>query len=203
MSFEAANRTLGEVFNGGSHCEIELICRRILQRRKLADVEIHDNKLKKLCYKIIGVVVDDPLSVSDEMIETAALKAGRQQYKEAIFSNRQQLKDMYLDSTAYKRSKHGNCFVWYQENGDQRFGQIQYFPRLSGPPFYDELQANVKLFEISQDIGLVKGYIFIARETEEENLVPVLSLTKLFCYRELNNPEVSYLVKLCNSFDHS
>ena len=83
------------------------------------------------------------------------------------------MNDAYFDSTAFKRSKHGNCFASFIENGTEKFGQIFYFVRIPGPPFYDETQANVSLFSIIEDIVLVKGYVFSAKESEHENLVPV------------------------------
>ena len=47
MSFEAANRTLGDVFSG-SHSECEIICRRILQRHNLTDCDELEPDLRKI-----------------------------------------------------------------------------------------------------------------------------------------------------------
>ena len=45
MSFEAANRLLSQHFSG-SHSEAEIICRRFLQRQKLAQKKVFNPKLK-------------------------------------------------------------------------------------------------------------------------------------------------------------
>ena len=54
MSFEAANRTLSDVYSG-SHSECEVICRRVLQRHKLADTEIRDPNLRSIFFKLSGI----------------------------------------------------------------------------------------------------------------------------------------------------
>ena len=50
MSFESANRSLGEVFSG-SHSECEVICRRMTQRHKLSHL-CYDKKLKNIFDKL-------------------------------------------------------------------------------------------------------------------------------------------------------
>ena len=45
MCFEAANRVLGDMFSV-SHSELEVICRRVLQRQKLSHAEIENEQLK-------------------------------------------------------------------------------------------------------------------------------------------------------------
>ena len=114
MSFEAANRTLGEV-SSGSNSECEIICRRIPQRHKLINVHIEDKKLHPLFSKLTGTV--DKQFGPDDFIETKALIEGRQLYPGAIFTNRHVYRNTYFDSPAYKRSKSGNCFVcFFYEN---------------------------------------------------------------------------------------
>ena len=53
MSFEAAYRLLSQHFSG-SHSEAEIICRRFLQRQKLAQKEVFNPKLKTLFDKFVG-----------------------------------------------------------------------------------------------------------------------------------------------------
>ena len=53
MSFESANRFLGEVCSGSSS-EGEIICRRILQRHKLSGIDICNEHLQPLFSKLPG-----------------------------------------------------------------------------------------------------------------------------------------------------
>ena len=53
MSFEAANRSIGEIFSG-SNSELEVICRRILQRHHLSEVDFQSEKIKPLICKLSG-----------------------------------------------------------------------------------------------------------------------------------------------------
>ena len=91
MGFEAANRSLGEVFSD-SNSECEIICRRLLQRHKLQSVEINDARLCPIYSKLSR----NP----DDFVEIEALLEGRQFYTEGIFSNRQWHRNVYFDSPA-------------------------------------------------------------------------------------------------------
>ena len=53
LSFQAANRSLGEVFSG-SNSECEIIYRRLLQRHNLQPVEINDARLCPIYSKLSG-----------------------------------------------------------------------------------------------------------------------------------------------------
>ena len=123
MSFEAANRTLGEVFSG-SNSECEIICRRILQKHKLSDTEILDKELCKTFNKIKGLPNEDTSFFSNEMMETVPVKEVRLHYPNAVFFNRQKVKETYFDSTAFKRSKFCNCFNSFEEDERMLFGKV-------------------------------------------------------------------------------
>ena len=201
MSFEAANRTLGDVFSGAHH-ECEIICRRVLQKHKLANLEIQDNTLRSLFCKLSGNRSYEDNFFSDEFVETKAIKTGRLFYPEAEFFNRQTVNGVYFDSPSYRRSKLGNCYVSFTRNNEIHFGQTQYFMKLKGAPFDDEILANVKLFDLVEEFGPRKGFFFRVKSTEIEKLVPVQQLSKVFLYSEL--PENSYfIVKLCSTYEHS
>ena len=86
MSFEAANRLLGEVFSG-SNSECEIICRRLLQRHKLKSVEINDARLCPIYSKLSGN--PNKMSGPDDFVETEALLERRQFYADGVFPNRQ------------------------------------------------------------------------------------------------------------------
>ena len=79
MSFEAANRILGEVFSGSTF-ECEIICRRILQKHRLSCAEIHNAEMRRLFNRIKGLGNEES-SFCDEMIETTSLKSGRVMYR--------------------------------------------------------------------------------------------------------------------------
>ena len=115
MSFEAANRTLGEVFTG-SNTECEVICRRVLQKHRLAQSDIQNGNLRKIFDGLSGIKQVESSLSSDGMLETESLKEGRMQYLNASFFNRQVLHDTYFDSKAFKKSKYGNCYVSWLEN---------------------------------------------------------------------------------------
>ena len=208
MSFEAANRTLGEVFSGSSN-ECEVICRRILQKHKLAGVEMQNSDLKKLFGKISGYHFCEDDNFSGEFIETDTVKLGRRLYPEAIFFNRFSVPHthVYFDSPAYRRSKLGNCFVSFPKRGEEVFAQIQYFLKIDGPPFFNDVHAAVKIYKTVEDIGSAKGFFFRVEETDVEDLVPVQLLRKAFHYKDLLSDEQaesqSFMVKLCSTFEHS
>ena len=202
MSFESANRMLGDNFSG-SNSECEIICRRILQKHKLSDEDIKDSELRQLFNKLSGRPIKDTFASSDEMKQTEALTAGQRQYPYAVFLNRLKANDTYFDSEAFSRSKLGNCFISYLENGEDSFGKIQYFVKIPNQPYFDEVQANVRLYAKTEDVGLVKGYVFRVQETSRENLIPVFNLEKVFQYSENKESKTFFMMKLCATFDHS
>ena len=109
MSFESANQTLGDLFTGVTS-ECGVICRRLLQKRKLLQANITDNTLKNIFDQLSGKQSSE-LQFSDEMLETETLRTGRTQYADAVFFNRLKFLDRYFDSTAYKRSKLANTIL--------------------------------------------------------------------------------------------
>ena len=62
------------------------------------------------------------------------------------------------------------------------YGQILCFIKVSGPPYFGEVQANVNVFEIVEEIGQVKGFLFRVRSTNDEKIValPLLKKIQLF-----------------------
>ena len=124
ISFESANRTLGEVYTG-SHTECEIICRRFLQRHKLLDVNLENQKLDSLYRKISARLQTNNQNYSEEFIEIAVVQEARKMYNSAKFFNRIVFKSKYFDSPAYKRSTLGNCYVYYMDNDQEVFGKIQ------------------------------------------------------------------------------
>ena len=205
MSFEAANRTLGEV-SSGTNSECEIICRRILQRHRLISVDIEDKKVYPLFSKLTGTV--DKQFGPDEFIETKTLIQGRQFYPDAIFTKRHEHRNTYFDSPAYKRSKSGNCFVCFFYENELVFGKIQYFIKFNCPPFFGRTLANVQKFSINKDIGRVKNLFFEVQPSEEENLIPVENLQKVLCVKltketSSNSRETFFMIKQIDVFEHS
>ena len=134
MSFEAANRVFGKIF-AGAHSECEIICRRVLMRQKLTNIETQDPHLKYLISKINSDFDNNnDASMSYELVQTNAVKMGRMLYPEAEFLNRHLINGVYFDSHCYKRSKNGNYFVWFVRDNMEFYGQILYFIKISGPP---------------------------------------------------------------------
>ena len=203
MSFEAANRSLGELFSG-SNAECQVICRRILQRHRLANVEIDNDVLGGLFNYLTGK--EEISCFSKETAESEAIKIARSQYPTALILNRHIVRQSYFDSTSFKRSKLGNCYAYYLENEREVFGEIQYFIKCSDPPFNNEVYANVLIHATLEDFCPVTGYIFKVCRTSKENVVPASNLHKVFCYNEAVDgkcDEVSFMIKLCSVFDHS
>ena len=205
--FEAANRTLGDVFTGSQN-ECEIICRRILQRHKFASAQIQDPKLREIFSNLTGNVYIDNASYCDEFIYTSAVKHGKSLYAEADFFNRHFFQNAYFDSPAYARSKHANCFVSFIENTDEVFGQIQYFFTQPGPPFFNEVQAEIKILRTLREIGRVKGFFFEVEETNNLKSVPACLMKKVFLYTDLMDDKQCVLgrkiiARLCSNFEHS
>ena len=120
MVCEAANRTLGEVFSG-ANSELEVICRRVLQRHRLTESDITDARLRHFFCKLTGKECYEGIDFNDELIVTEAIEAARLQYEGCVneIFNRHIEKDIYLDSISYKRSKFGNCYANFQEKNRQ------------------------------------------------------------------------------------
>ena len=205
LSFESANRTLGEVFTG-ANSECEVICRRFLQKHRLAHADITNPNLQHLFDQLTGQQKSEP-NYADGMKETDALREGKLNYPDAEFFNRQVFEDTYFDSTSFIRSKLGNCYVHWVEGVQLFFGEVQYFVQIQGPPFYNQMQAVVRFFE-HEDVGPVNGFIYKVRKTEQENLVPIQELKKVFHFQKLISRDgapitSSFMVKLCSCFEHS
>ena len=205
MSFEAANRSLGEVFSG-SNSECEIICRRLLQRHKLQSVEINDARLCPLYSKLSGN--PNKISGPDDFVETEALLEGRQFYTDGVFSNRQWHRNVYFDSPAYKKSKQGNCFVSFFYGNEEFFGKIQYFVKFPNAPFFGKIFAVVTKLVIVEDIGLVRNIFFQVQPTDEELLIPIEILKKVLFVKisketSSTSVECCFIVKLLDVFEHS
>ena len=205
MSFEAANRTLGEVFTG-STSECSVICRRVPEQHRLAHIEISNSKLEPLVNKFSGKEEQNKTCFASETIETDAVKQARRQYPNGVIFNRQLLNNVYLDSTSFGRSKLGNCYVFFMEDDREVFGEIQYFIKIPSLGPIDEVLANVRLHATLEEVGRVKGFIYHVARTCMENLVPLQKLRKVFRYQEnsdADNDNLSWMVKLCSIFEHS
>ena len=156
MSFEAANQTIGEVFSG-SKSECAIICRRVLQRHRLVDNKMENERLKTLYSNLSGGTME-PSNLKTEFIETETVRRIRLEHPNALLFNRQVVSDVYFDSPAYKRSKLGNCFVFFEKDGQEFSGKIQCFVKLCGPPFFSQTVACVEFYYITEDIGIEKGF---------------------------------------------
>ena len=201
MSFESANRTLGEVFSG-STSECEVICRRILQRHKLSEIELKSETLKPLFFKLSGKNQTNG-KFDREFVETDAVKDGRCQYPTAVFTNRHIKKSCYLDSAAYKRSKLANCYVCFNVGEQDVFGKIQYFVRFPEKSYSEEVFANIATFIVIEEVGPVKGYIYRVCQSTEEDLIPVEKVQKVFFFNNSKSCTDGFVMKLITSFEHS
>ena len=128
MSFESANRTLGEVFTG-SHHECEVVCRRFLQRQRLLDLhnKSEESVFGGLVRQLLGQENFNKSDFSAFMLEMESLKMGRLLYPEATFLNRLLVNKIYFDSPAYSRAPFSgkcNSFVRYKRKNVEYFGQI-------------------------------------------------------------------------------
>ena len=63
------------------------------------------------------------------------------------------------------------------------------------------MQARVQEYEIVEEIGPVKGFFYVIKRIDCEDLVDVDSMMKVFCV-PFSEIECS-VIKLCTSFDHS
>ena len=158
MAFEAANKTFKEVYSGSVQ-ECEIICRRILQRHHLSVQEVDEEGLSEIFSKLNNSRPTDT-NFSSHMVRTPELMEGQRQYPEATFFNRQIVNHVYFDSTAYDRSRHGNCFVVYKTSSGEQFGKILYYMTLNGPPYNGAIYAVLTVYDVTGDIGPVPGFYF-------------------------------------------
>ena len=155
-----------------------------------------------------GNVYIDNASYCDEFIYTSAVKHGKSLYAEVDFFNRHYFQNTYFDSPAYARSKHANCFVSFIENTDKVFGQIQYFFTQPGPPFFNEVQAEIKILRTLREIGREKGFFFEVEETNILKSVPARLMKKVFLFTDLMDDKQCVLgrkiiARLCSNYEHS
>ena len=198
MAFEAANKTFKEVYSGSVQ-ECEIICRRILQRHHLSVQEVDEEGLSEIFSKLNNRPTDT--NFSSHMVRTPELMEGQRQYPEATFFNRQIVNHVYFDSTAYDRSRHGNCFVVYKTSSGEQFGKILYFMKLNGPPHNGAIQAVLTVYDVTGEIGPVPGFYYRVKKTEQENMQPVEKLKKVFAY-PLTDSEF-LMAKISSTFEHS
>ena len=68
--------------------------------------------------------------------------------------------------------------------------------------------ANIKKFSVVKEIGPVESYFYQVEPTEEENLIPVENLQKVFCIKlseetsTVSNKNF-FVIKLSDVFEHS
>ena len=202
MAFESANRTLGEVFSG-ANSECEIICRRVLQRHKLVDNKIKNEKLQAL-YSSLSGKPHECGNLAREFIETEAVQEIKLKYPNALFFNRQTVNNVYFDSPTYKRSKLANCFVSFEKDNREFFGKIEVFIQCFGPPFFNQVVASVQIYSVLEDIGLQSGFYYRVQPTEEKCFIQVQKLKKVFCLQVNSNSRVSiFIIKLLDTFEHS
>ena len=204
MSFESANRVLGENFSG-SHHEVEIICRRLLQIHWLYDTKLKNDFLKNHWLNLMGQDIENDSSYHHAMKETVSLKQGRDLYFDATFFNRQKVNNVYFDSPCYSRAPmSGDCnsFVSFSVEGEVKFGQIMYFVSLPEEPFNFRTNAVIELHKIVEEIGPVKGILYRLENTKTEKVVSANSLRKVFRVKMQNSAD-SLAIRLCTSFDHS
>ena len=102
----------------------------------------------------------------------------------------------------------GNCYVFFFKEAEQeKFGKIQCFIRIPGSTYFKTSVANVRYFSLLQDLGLVKEHFYRVLLSNEENLVPVENLQKIFFFpaqlKSEKIDEIEYIVTLCKTFEHS
>ena len=172
----------------------------------MATIELEDDTLIPLHNKITGQQLFKDNKFDEEFIETEEVQFGQSLYPGAHFLNRQQLQDVYLDSPAYGRSKLGNCYASFKMMQEEVFGQILYFVRISQTPFCGETRARIKLFEVIEHIGPIKGF-FRVHQISKELLQRVRALRKVLHFADISQNQRSlnprFVIKLCANFAHS
>ena len=164
--------------------------------------------MKTLFDKFVGCsnVADE--CYDNEFRETEAVKEGRKQYPDGKFFYRVTIKKVYFDCEAYRRSRLGNCYVYFFDENEEKFGQIEYFVKIPNRPFPDKLMASVRSFDVVEKIGLFKGVFYSVSEGTNKKLVPVTALRKVFHFKDfsIRKPHQlnrSFMVKLCSISEHS
>ena len=115
---------------------------------------MENERLKTLYSNLSGGTMESS-NLNTEFIETETVQRIKLEHPNALFFNRQVVNGVYFDSHAYKNSKLGNCFVVFEEDGQEVFGKMQGFVKFRGPPFFSQA---VELFSVTEDIGLEKGF---------------------------------------------
>ena len=163
LSFESANRILGELFTS-SHHEIEIICRRFLQLRRLNDTTIESPEVQRVWNQLFGIEELEKSQLDHGTKETDLLREGRRCYSNGRFYNRQFFRNVYFDSQCFSRvSMQGDCksFVSFSYRSELCFGQIMSF--VSIPEFYNsKIRAVVKKYQTLEEVGTVKGFFFLS-----------------------------------------
>ena len=188
MGIEAANQTLGEIFNDAKS-ECEAICRKVLQRHRLTESDNTDARLLQFFCKVTGNECYESIDFNNEPIVTETIEQARLQHEGWEIFHRHIEKYIYLDSISYKRSKFGNCCVNFQKNGKDFFRKIQFFIGIPGVLFFNELLASFQIYRSLEDVGLVKGVYYRVQETLEEKLIPMDCITKVFCLNKFLGTE--------------
>ena len=169
MNFESANRILSEVYSG-THHECDVIRRRFLQKQRLLDLhqDREQNQFSGLVRQLLRRDDSHTTNFSAFMCETES--------HFSIFFNFFQLfqsffvfRKLYFDSPAYSRAPSSgvcNSFGRYRKTDEECFGK--------------KVQASVQEYEIVEEIGPVKGFFYVKKKTDCEDLVDVDSMTN-FC----------------------
>ena len=127
--------------------ECEVICIQILHRHNLMQAGVENIWLQRLFNLFLRSDNADSKNFAESMAETDDVKEARMQSKDAKKLNRQIFNRAYFNAFAFGRSKHGNCHVYYVENGAEFFAEIQYFLKKTGVSFFNEVQAKVLTYD--------------------------------------------------------
>ena len=79
-----------------------------------------------------------------------------------------------------------------------------YFVSIPGEPYHGIVKAVIQKYQIIEELGTVKGYLFRVRSTAEEVVAKLQTFWKIFRVRlpNIRNAE-SLVMKLCSVFEHS
>ena len=200
MSFEAANRILGDVFTGSVN-ECDVICRRFLHKYSLLSVNLKNEKLMPLLDAIAdGQKRDNEECFNKDMVEIEPLKLARDLYKDAVFVNRYKRGRTFFDSMAYRRSTKGNSFVQIMGSEEKTFGRILFFVNFTCESI--PMCAALQLYKVDEEWGPIKGYFYRVKKTDVEDLKPVSELSKVFAINDMHKEEI-FVITLSTAFEHS
>ena len=185
----------------GSVNECEIVCRRVFQKYKIATIELENESFRPF-YDVLssGVHKDNEDNFDKEMEETASIKDARSLYPESQFFNRQKVGRTFFDSAACKRGKSANSFVQFNHNNQKCYGKIQFF--ISFPLEGIPVCALIKFFDVVEEIGPTKNFIYRIEESTYEDLKPVEDLKKIFVCNDLYQCDI-YAIPICSIFEHS